>query len=382
MRRLIGQIHLWTGLLCCVPFVLIGLTGSVLVFEDELRAAFAPAAEARQGAAHQAGEIIAAARSAAPQGYVPAAYIAPPASGRLASVRLAPAGGRGGPGEGVRVDVDPVSLATYPNPSDDFLRQIFFLHSTLLMKTREGRVVVGWFGVAMLAMAVSGLVNWWPRRVNWRAAFAVSRTTRNYGLWRELHGAAGIWGFAVLAIVSFGGVYLAFPQAVRSLVDPVLPARDLRAAVSAVKVRPIKDATPIGADAAISVAGAAVSGGRPTVVFLPTKPDQPYRVALLRAGEARHETPVTILVDPWTRRVVETFDPRGFSIGERLFAVQHAVHAGQGLGPVWKILVFLCGLLPTLFAATGIAMWLKRRRPATAAIPLLDRVYPSRSASE
>ena len=36
-RRIIGQLHLWIGLALCIPLVLLGLTGSVLVFEDELR---------------------------------------------------------------------------------------------------------------------------------------------------------------------------------------------------------------------------------------------------------------------------------------------------------------------------------------------------------
>jgi uncharacterized iron-regulated membrane protein len=378
MRRLIGQIHLWTGLVCCVPFVLLGLTGSILVFEDELRAAFAPPPAGQQGPAHPAGEIIAAARAAAPRGYVPTIYSAAPAEGRLASLRLTPAGGRG---EGVRVDVDPASLATYLNASDDFLRQVFFLHSTLLMKNREGRVVVGWLGVAMLVMAVSGLVNWWPRRARWRVAFVVSRGARGLRLWHELHSAAGIWGLAVLAVVGFGGVYLALPGAVRGLVDPVLPARDLRAAAAAVKVRPAKDTTPLDVDGAVSLAVASAPGGRAAAVFLPARPDQPYRISVSRAGEPRRDTAVTVLVDPWARRVVETLDPRGFSAGERLLAAQHAMHAGQGFGPVWKILVFLSGLLPALFAATGIAMWLRRRRLAAPALPASDPV-PSRSVRE
>ena len=38
-RRIIGKIHLWVGLALCLPLVIIGLTGSVLVFEDELQGA-------------------------------------------------------------------------------------------------------------------------------------------------------------------------------------------------------------------------------------------------------------------------------------------------------------------------------------------------------
>jgi uncharacterized iron-regulated membrane protein len=250
------------------------------------------------------------------------------------------------------------------------------------MKNREGRQVVGWFGVAMLVMGASGLVNWWPRRAGWRAAFTVSRSAAGYRLWRELHGMAGIWGLAVFTTVSFAGVYLAFPEAVRALVDPVLPARDLRAAAAAVKVQPVKDAEPLGIDGAMALAQTEVPGAKTSFVFLPTQPEQPYRIALLRTGQERHETPVTVLVDPWARKVATVFDPRRFSAGETILGAQHAMHSGQGFGLVWKVLVFLSGLLPALFAATGIAMWLRRRRPVALGVPAVDYSHTARRAGE
>ena len=77
IRRIIGQIHLWTGLVLFVPFVLLGLTGSLLVFEDELNNVFGPNHRAAGGAARPASEIIAAARAVAPAGFVPVGYTAP-----------------------------------------------------------------------------------------------------------------------------------------------------------------------------------------------------------------------------------------------------------------------------------------------------------------
>ena len=380
-RRLIGQIHLWIGLLLCVPLVLIGLTGSILVFEDELRAVFSSAAQSQPGEPHRVAEIVAAARAAAPPSLAPLSYAAPAAPGRLASVRLAPSGRPANSGAAIRIDVDPVSLAVFPNVPDDFLRQVFYLHSTLLMKNREGRQIIGWFGVAMLVMAVSGLVNWWPRRTAWRNAFIVARKSRGARLLRELHGMAGIWGLAVFVIVSFGGVYLAFPETVRSVIDPVLPARDLRAVAAAVKVQPVKDAEPLGIDGAVELAQASVKDARLAFVFLPAKSDQPYRIALLRAGQERLETPVTVLVDPWAHRVVETLGPSQFSAGETILAAQHAMHSGHGFGLVWKVLVFLSGLLPALFAVSGVALWWLRRRLA-GANSVIDPGYSAREAGE
>ena len=76
IRRIIGQIHLWSGLVLFAPFVILGLTGSVLVFEDELNEAFGPAAShiAARGAARPPSDIVAAARAVAPAGFVPVTY--------------------------------------------------------------------------------------------------------------------------------------------------------------------------------------------------------------------------------------------------------------------------------------------------------------------
>jgi uncharacterized iron-regulated membrane protein len=385
-RRIIGQIHLWTGIVLFVPLVLLGLTGSLLVFEDELNKAFGPSHRAAGGAARPTSKIIAAASAVAPAGFVPVGYTAPIAPGELALVRLSP-GRRDTPGaDMVRIRVDPVSLETIPEKPTDILRQIFFLHSTLLMKNREGRQLVGWLGLAMLVMGVSGLTNWWPRRGQWRGAFSISKQAHGFRLHRELHGAAGIWGLAVFVVVSLAGVCLAFPETARNVVDLVLPARDLRGRAAGLRVEPIAGVQPADIDEAIALARARVPGAEPGFAFLPARADQPFRIGLLRADQQRGAPAVTIFIDPWSRRVFEVLDPRGYSIGEKILAWQHALHAGQALGWLWKLLVFLCGLLPLLFAVSGVTMWRLRRARSGSALAgpavILDHINSARRAGE
>jgi uncharacterized iron-regulated membrane protein len=384
IRRIIVRLHLWIGLALCIPLTVIGLTGSILVFEDELQGT-AGERDVPPGPMRSVAEIIAAARAAAPPGFSPSIYLPPAGSGEAASVRFTPPR-REGPGfDSVRVRVDPITLEAVIDRQAGLLRQIFYLHSTLLLKSREGRQLIGWMGVAMLLMGVSGLVNWWPRCGGWRSAFAVTRQARGYRLQRELHGVAGIWGLAVFLTVTFAGVYLAFPEAVRGIVALAVPNRDLRAAVSQARVAPASGVTPADIDEAIAVARAEIPEARIGLASLPAKPDRPYRVALLRPGQDRQTPAVTVLVDPWSRRVIAIYDPQRLSFGERIIAWQHALHAGQGLGWVWKSLVFLSGLLPLLFAVSGFAMWrLKRRRqlPAEPGQLVLDRVDPARRAAE
>ena len=157
-------------------------------------------------------------------------------------------------------------------------------------------------------------------------------------MYRELHGTAGIWGLAVFLAVSLAGVCLAFPETARSVIDLVLPARDLRGRAAGLKVEPIAGVQPADIDEAIALARGTVPGAEPGFAFLPARADQPFRIGLLRADQQRKAPAVTIVVDPWSRRVIEVLDPREYSIGERILAWQHAVHAGQALGWVWKFL--------------------------------------------
>ena len=75
-------------------------------------------------------------------------------------------------------------------------------------------------------------------------------------------------------------------------------------------------------------------------------PDQPIRLAFARGDQHRVAPSITVLVDPFSRRIVSVIDPSDFNAGETWLAWQRAMHAGAGLGPVWKALVFLVGLLP------------------------------------
>jgi uncharacterized iron-regulated membrane protein len=365
LRRLLGTVHLWVGLILCLPLAVIGVTGSILVFEPELDALFGQEpGRASAGPARPVAEIVAAAAAAAPRGHAPLVFTAPEEPGDAAVVRFSPPG-RAGPAGATLIFVDPATLAVLgarTPGSESLLRRIFLLHANLLTRDRSGRVIVGWFGAAMLALGASGLVLWWPRKGRWRAAFGVKPGARGVRLHRDLHGATGIWGLIVFLVVSFSGVYLAFPQTTGAAIAGILPARDLRASAQTLRVRPVPGAERIDLDAVVALAQQAVPDAALRSIGIAARPDQPYRVGLAPPGHARGAPMITVFVDPWARRVVEVRDPRSYSAGETVMAWQHALHAGAGLGWLWKILVFLSGLMPVLFAITGSSMWLLKRR--------------------
>jgi len=355
LRKALRLAHLWLGLILCLPLVLIGLTGTVLTFEH----GFEGHPMLAVGEAHGAMEIVAAAAKAAPAGQVPSFFVPPAEPGAAATVRFSQpgkGGPGGGPGRGAMISVDPVSLAVVDTAGPGgFLRRVHMLHANLLIGTREGRSVVGWLGVVMLAMGISGLVIWWPRPGRWRAAFSVARNARGVRLHRELHGAVGIWGLLVFITVSFSGVWLAFP-------DTMAAMAGANAAATPPKVQRTNDATAIDIDRAIALAQDGLPDAVVKSVALPLRPDQPFRINMARKGDADGAPAIIAFVDPWSARLIESRDPRTLAAPLRFAAWQHTLHTGAGLGPVWHVLVGLTGLLPLLFAVTGVSMWLMKRR--------------------
>jgi uncharacterized iron-regulated membrane protein len=360
--KLLRRLHLCIGGILGIPLIIIGLTGSILVFNDELQSWLDPLPRAQtDGTPHALVDIIAAAGKSAPEGYRASLIFPPSEAGVPAEVRFSDPK-RPGPG-GVQIFVDPASLnvLAVKRPGESLLRQFFLLHANFLTQDRSGRGVVGWFGVAMCVLGASGLILWWPRR-NWRAAFTVDRNARGPVLLRQIHGAVGIWSLIVFMIVSFSGVWLAFPQTFNGLASSWLGARDLRPGPAGAVVKPVAGATALDADGVAALAVVAAPDASLRFIGLPLRPEQAYRVALTRSPGDSPVFGITLLVDPWVQRIIERRDPRGYSFAEKLVVAMHGIHEGSGFGWVWRVLVFLSGLLPALFAVSGVWMWLLKRR--------------------
>ena len=357
-RGRISRLHLWIGLIFCIPLAVMGLSGSIMVCQDMLRdSTVAPSAPA--GAREPIAAILDAARWAAPPGFVPAAYLAPRGVNDPAIVRLTLRSRGDARKQMMNLRIDSVTLqlraATFGDGLHDTLLK---LHSTMFAGD-SGRQIVGWSGVAMLVLGLSGVVNWWPRAGRWRRAFTIETAARGPGLYRELHKTLGIWSLALYLTVVLSGLTLAFPQTIRAGLATLLPSQ-MTAPPSVV---PLEGASPMPIDAAISLVAARVPGTEPSAIFFPTKPTQPLRLTLVRLDRPRSTGPgIVVFVDPWTHRVLDVQDPADLSRGTSVLAWLRAIHTGQGLGPVWSTLLGLMGLLPLAFAITGVRLFLLKRR--------------------
>lgn len=361
VRRALFQIHMWVGLVLGVLFVAVSLSGSILVYDDKLTEMIAPSPPAVTGGqrlplvfiANAAREAVQAPEDAQVQ------VLLPPEPGAAAMVRLK------GKSRAVPASLEePANLLVYVDPpsgqvldvrADGRLPVFQWLHQfhgSLKLGREFGRPLVGWLGVGMVLLGLTGIVLWWPKRGQWKYAFRVRSSATGLRFHRELHAAAGIWMFVAFMAVSFSGVAITFPQTMRAIVAADTPA-------PAPEVVPVPGAKRLGPDHAFVAAEKAMPGATVRSVTVPAEPDK----ALTAAMASRFGTTATVYVHPNTGAVMAVRDIANNGGGDSFMALQRPMHDGQGnLGAIWEFLVFLAGLVPLLFVITGTIMWLKKRK--------------------
>ena len=373
-RSVLQTVHLWLGLALGLPLIVIGLSGSALLLQREIVSRSLPAANA-VGENASLARVVEAARALADREVATIRVQLLIRDGAPTIVQLA-APGRGN--RALAVYVDPVSAEVLGSEEvggrGPVLRFLVNLHAFLMLSPPIGLPVVGWMGVVTLFMSVSGLILWWPRAGAWRRALWVSRGARGLRLHLDLHHAVGFWGFLVLLIISFSGIYLCFPQTVSSGVRYFLPAEQPQFAVPAGFVAP---APPLDADKVVAAAMTAVEDARVVSISLPGTNTVPYVVEMEPGGLVPAAPPIFVMFEPESGALSFIDDPRGYNVGSKFLNWQHALHFAVGFGWPWKILVFLSGLLPLLLAVTGTAIWWKKRRnrkaaSATDAMPVME----------
>lgn len=355
MRRALVQVHLWLGLVVGLVWALQGLTGAMLVFHRDV--------DRWTGPAVAAGPMVSADRIVAQ---------AERRTGRPVEM-IAIADGRGDLlNVHYRVDGRPrqllVAAATGEAVGDrDYDparpgggatgRWLYLLHESLLLHDR-GETLIGISGTLLFTALLSGLWIGWPRRRQWRFAFAPRhwRTTRIrlYGWHRML----GLLAGALLVVTVPGGIWMIFTAELRPAVARIVPHE------LAYQPRPVDRLGPVVApQAALDSARARFPDAAFVRLVLPTPRAPVYTIRLRQPDEIRTWSGVTMVtVDAATGRTLHVYDPTLAPASNRLADAAFSIHSMEIGGLFGRVLLMLAGLaLPTLYA-TGVWAWLKKRR--------------------
>jgi uncharacterized iron-regulated membrane protein len=388
LRQFWWTFHRWIGIGLLVLLVPIAVSGSLLVYHDELDALVNPKRWTVSGPqlALSPAQYIAAASAVVASNETVTGVRFPRSAGApvvvLARQQVDPESGRRPRFFSIYLDPPTGAVLDKVDFRASWVGFLHVFHENLTIPQYSGRQIVGWAGVGMLILSLSGIWLWWPRRASvlsglrWRRA---SHTSTN------LHHTLGFWISIPLAIVSLTGIYLSFPQTARSLMSSIAPMQPQppRAFAAAIVEKP-----NLTSDEALRLAQAVEPAARPATLFLPTEPNRrpaENRESGKESGKAREggkgrgsskgreaSSPswrvqlrnaagdlVTVTVDDRSSGVRRLPDPLA---GNRAAQWIRWIHDGSRGGPVWQFIVFLTGAFPVVFAVTGILMWLRGRR--------------------
>lgn len=347
------KLHLYLGLTLGALFAVLGLTGSLGVYRDEIDRLIHPAYYAPDGnmPAMRFADLIERGRSAVGKDAsfttveVPASY---PGTAIIAyqlrsgTVREAYMDRSEGRLMGVRTDGESLS---------DIALEI---HESLLIHAFGPRVS-GVIGMFLFISILSGVYIWWPRR-SFSDGFRVHFRGNRRRMYFELHRAMGGAGAAVLLVSCLTGFFQAFPEPLLAVAgsSDVAPAT------------PRSVAQPVTIDAAIAAAEREFPGAAIRHVGLLGEPPTTIRVIMRsadeptwRGGESR------IWIDLTSGAIERTRGSRTNTVPQEVLDWLPAIHTGDALGWFGRALMFVAGLLPAAMFYTGLRLWILRR-PSTA----------------
>jgi uncharacterized iron-regulated membrane protein len=362
-RRVLRAAHRWLGLVVGLAFILLGLTGSLLVFHREIdhfllnrdwwrveRAApsltlaeLALRLREQRPSAKGVGVDRPAFSGSAPSGY----YEVPGASGetRFMIAALDPATGR------IRGEY---AWGVLPPGRRNFMSVVYRLHYELLAGA-TGLTLVGVLGLATLLLLAIGLYLWWPRPRRWRQSLRLKPGAPPVRRQFDLHGIFGALGGLGLGIIALSGAYMALPGPFRAAIGAVT---HLTPFPQTPHITALTAAPPARVEAAI----------RPSLEharydsFALGDAGQPHRLTFREPGDPRTDYGSTIIfADPADGHVLAHHSPARVSTADLVLRFQFPLHNGQALGQAGRILVAVLGILPIGLFVTGLRLWWLRR---------------------
>ncbi len=361
IRPLVVKLHRWLALAAMVPLVLLGLTGAVLTFENELdrvlnRALWSvPAGRPRldwQG-------VVDRVQARYPRDRVTAVRL-PGHESQAAELALA---------SGLLVYCDPHDGAVMGarRRSEIQMARIHQFHTNLLVG-RYGSQVMGLAALGLVVLSLSGLVLWWRGKI---AAIRLRGSSRR--LVYDAHSALGLYGLVFWVVLGATGATMTF----EAFAEPALYwlTRSERLETPTLRSVLTKGRPPISVDQALAIAGGALPGAATTLVSLPRQPTGVI-VAYMKYPEDR--TPAgrsRVQIDRYSGRVLWVTDTRRVPLATWLWNHNRSMHTGDQFGWPSRLSVCLASALLALQTGTGTILWwrgwrVRTRRPEQ---PIVER---------
>lgn len=357
LRNIAFTLHRYIGLAIGIILVIVGLTGSLLVFEHEMDDW---AIQQRFGSVVPQSQRLSTATLV---DNVKTAYTNHP-DWQVGQVQMLPKQ------EFYTIRLnrpDDTQWEVFVNPytgvvmgdrqrETALFNRVLELHYALLVGN-TGMVIVGIAAFLLVILSITGLVLW----PGWRklsSGFKIKWNANPKRLNFDIHKVAGIITVVFLSAIAFTGFCWNFYD----YAAPAIYAATFTPKPPEVKSTLISSKSTLKLDEILRRSDAALPGATSTFINLPKKPDGVFEIYKKLPGDGEYFNSY-VKLDQFSGKVLHVQDSRTIGFGDRVLNSFTPLHYGTFGGLPTRILYVFVGLAPLILFITGFVMWWHRRQP-------------------
>ncbi|RYG63923.1 hypothetical protein EON80_20225, partial [bacterium] len=365
LRKAVFFVHLWFGLFVGLYFAAIGVTGSILVFREDLeRTVVMPerdfvAPPSPEAKLMPLAQIIAELKQQLPEvKEAELGFVNPPLQTNGAYLMRLTDGGKAEP-----TTIDPYTgkvIQRYPH-GNKLLEWADDLHVNLLFEA-PGKVANGYGGLLAGLLLLSGIWLWWPATLKQiKIRSSIKKGAPAQRVIADLHNVLGIYPFVALLIVTLTGSMIVFYKPIQDVVVARFGSAKIpRAPV----VVPKLGAKMMTIDELMAIAERNSPESRYVFVMYPSAPTQPFYA--YRRSEIGILPDTRIYLDPYNGKVLQIGKESTDPTSKKIMRSASGIHFGRWGSLGIKIVYFVLGFIPLGLFVTGILMFIRRRRSKVA----------------
>lgn len=354
VRKVASKIHMYTGLAIGLLLVLSGLTGSVLVFREEIETVVYPELMKSEPRDERVSlqTVLERVQHAYPEDK-PFFIRMPRTPEQTYLIKMNSA-------HDLFVYVDPYSsmILGEHRQADTFTGWISLLHTELLSGDL-GEIILGVSALLLIGMSITGLILWWPKKGKYLSGFKIKWTAHWNRKNFDIHRASGIYAVIFLLLTAFSGASLVFNQTAINLINTITlspprnatPLSDIRHAHMS---RPPLDMILQQADTMITATT--------TWVNFPRKPGAPLVVRKKLDEEFHPNGRSFVYFDQYSGKVLHMENAMKAPLGTRVYSTLYPIHIGAIGGTLTRVLQVIVGLSPLILFTTGYFIWWNKRK--------------------
>lgn len=362
LRDLIFKLHRYIGLAVGLLLVLIGLTGSLLVFHSEIDDLIT---------SQQFGRVTPVGQSLSPEKILEISQAAypdwqafgieiPEDSHHPYKLNMSAANansqiyldGR------YEIFINPYTGYIMGDRPEryTFYRLILNLHYRLFAE-KIGITIVGITGLLLLILSITGVALWpgWRRLIT---GFKIKWKAHPKRVNFDVHKFTGIITSGFLVLLAFTGICYSFYEFTDSLINAlILSPQPAETPVS----QPGLGKRSLGLSQILKQADVALPNAQTTVVYLATSPEDTFWV-YKKFSENTDKLANLVHLDQYTGKVLRLDNQQTQSLSKQIWKYIAALHFGTFGGIKTRILYVFLGIAPLILFMTGFIMWRGRKR--------------------